>query len=113
MRVLAIYLVPMRNSPNRRKLRSTLGVNGQKDVQYSSRIASRIASTSKRIACAMSSISFTARLPGAQRNNAMVRELTSYGCPTRMRILGAKEPQIGLDLGEERLDFRNARSDPD
>ncbi|MHC2252758.1 hypothetical protein ACVILK_002450 [Bradyrhizobium embrapense] len=82
-------------------------------MQYSSRIASHIASTSKRIACAMSSISFTARLPGAEGNNAVVRELTSCGCPTRMRILGAKEPQIGLDLGEERLDFRNARSDPD
>ena len=69
-------------------------LNRHKDVQYSSRIASHIARQQQAHRLRHVINQLAARLPEAERNSEAVRELASYGCPTRMHVVRLLAPQL-------------------
>src|SRR5213075_2188912 len=62
-------------------------LNRHKDVQYSSRIASHIARQQQAHRLRHVINQLAARLPESERSSDAVRELASYGCPTRMHVV--------------------------
>jgi NTE family protein len=79
--------------------------NRHKDVQYSSRIASQIARQQQihRLRHVISQLA--ARLPEAERESAAVRELSSYGCQTRMHVVRLLAPQLDRENHTKDIDF--------
>ena len=47
-----------------------------------------------------------ARLPEAERSSAAARELTSYGCQTRMHVVRLLAPQFDRETHTKDIDFR-------
>jgi NTE family protein len=80
-------------------------LNRQKDVQYSSRIASHIARQQQahRLRHVISQLA--ARIPEADRNSEAVRELAGYGCPTRMHVVRLLAPQLDRENHTKDIDF--------
>ncbi len=80
-------------------------LNRQKDVQYSSRIASQIARQQQahRLRHVISELA--ARLPEEQRNSEEVRELAGYGCQTRMHVVRLLAPQLDMESHTKDIDF--------
>jgi NTE family protein len=80
-------------------------LNRHKDVQYSSRIASHIArqQQSHRLRHVINQLA--ARLPESERNSPAVRELASYGCPTRMHVVRLLAPQLDRETHTKDIDF--------
>jgi NTE family protein len=80
-------------------------LNRQKDVQYSSRIASHIARQEQvhRLRHVINQLA--ARLPEAERKNEAVRELTGYGCSTQMHIVRLLAPQLDRETHTKDVDF--------
>jgi NTE family protein len=80
-------------------------LNRQKDVQYSSRIASHIARQQQvhRLRHVINQLA--ARLPEAERNNEAVRELTGYGCSTQMHVVRLLAPQLDRETHTKDVDF--------
>ena len=80
-------------------------LNRQKDVQYSSRIASHIARQQQahRLRHVISQLA--ARLPEAERNSAAVRELAGYGCSTQMHVVRLLAPQLDRENHTKDIDF--------
>src|SRR5713226_7993033 len=80
-------------------------LNRHKDVQYSSRIASHIARQQQahRLRHVISQLA--ARLPESERNSEAVRELASYGCPTRMHVVRLLAPQLNREDHTKDIDF--------
>ena len=80
-------------------------LNRQKDVQYSSRIASHIARQQQahRLRHVISQLA--ARIPEAERNSAEVKELAGYGCPTRMHVVRLLAPQLDRENHTKDIDF--------
>jgi NTE family protein len=80
-------------------------LNRHKDVQYSSRIVSQIARQQQahRLRHVINQIA--ARLPEAERNSEAVRELTSYGCPTRMHVVQLLAPKLDQETHTKDIDF--------
>jgi NTE family protein len=80
-------------------------LNRHKDVQYSSRIASHITRQQEahRLRHVISQLA--ARLPEAERNSAAVRELSGYGCPTRMHVVRLLAPQLDRESHTRDIDF--------
>jgi NTE family protein len=80
-------------------------LNRQKDVQYSSRIASHIARQQQthRLRHVISQLA--ARLPESERNNEVVRELAGYGCQTRMHVVQLLAPQLNMESHTKDIDF--------
>lgn len=68
--------------------------NRHKDVQYSSRIASQIVRQQQIHRLRDVTNQLTARLPESERNSAAVKELSSYGCQTRMHVVRLLVPQL-------------------
>ena len=79
--------------------------NRQKDVQYSSRIASQIV-RQQQIHCLRHVINqLAAKLPDSERSSAAVRELASYGCQTRMHVVRLLAPQLDRETHTKDIDF--------
>jgi NTE family protein len=80
-------------------------LNRHKDVQYSSRIASQIARQQQAHRLRHVINQLAARLPESERGNPAVRELTSYGCPTRMHVVRLLAPQLDRESHTKDIDF--------
>jgi NTE family protein len=80
-------------------------LNRHKDVQYSSRIASHIARQQQAHRLRHVINQLAARLPEAERNSEAVRELASYGCPTRMHVVRLLAPQLTREDHTKDIDF--------
>jgi NTE family protein len=80
-------------------------LNRHKDVQYSSRIASHIARQQQAHRLRHVINQFAARLPESERNSPEVRELASYGCPTRMHVVRLLAPQLDRETHTKDIDF--------
>jgi len=80
-------------------------LNRHKDVQYSSRIASHIErqQQSHRLRHVINQL--VARLPEGDRKTDAVRELASYGCPTRMHVVRLLAPQLDCETHTKDIDF--------
>jgi len=80
-------------------------LNRQKDVQYSSRIASHIARQQQahRLRHVISQLA--ARLPETERSSDAVRELTGYGCSTQMHVVRLLAPQLDHENHTKDIDF--------
>ena len=77
----------------------------QKDVQYSSRIASQIARHEQAHRLRHVINQLAARLPDTERNTDAVRELTSYGCSTQMHVVQLQAPQLDHETHAKDIDF--------
>jgi NTE family protein len=77
----------------------------QKDVQYSSRIANHIARQrdTHRLRHVISELA--KHLPDDVRKSDMVRELASYGCPTRMHVVRLLAPRLDNESHLKDIDF--------
>jgi NTE family protein len=80
-------------------------LNRHKDVQYSSRIASQIARQQQAHRLRHVINQLAARLPEGERNDPAVRELASYGCPTRMHVVRLLAPQLDRETHTKDIDF--------
>ncbi|WP_027571125.1 patatin-like phospholipase family protein [Bradyrhizobium sp. WSM1743] len=80
-------------------------LNRHKDVQYSSRIASQIARQQQAHRLRHVINQLAARLPESERSDPAVRELTSYGCPTRMHVVRLLAPQLDRETHTKDIDF--------
>jgi NTE family protein len=80
-------------------------LNRQKDVQYSSRMASHIARQQQahRLRHVISQLA--ARLPEAERNSDLMRELAGYGCTTQMHVVRLLAPQLDRETHMKDIDF--------
>jgi len=80
-------------------------MNRQKDLQYSSRAGTHIARQRQihRLRHVISEL--TARLPDDVLQDNFVRELTSYGCPTRMHVVRLLAPQVRGEDHAKDIDF--------
>jgi NTE family protein len=80
----------------------------QKDVQYSSRIASQITLQQRahRLRHVISQL--VACLPEAERNCDAVRELAGYGCQTRMHVVELLAPQLDMESHTKDVDFSSS-----
>ena len=77
----------------------------QKDIQYSSRIATHIARQQQthRLRHVISEL--VAHLPEHERRNESVKELTAYGCPTRMHVVRLLAPMLERENHTKDMDF--------
>ena len=80
-------------------------LNRHKDVQYSSRIASQIVRQQQAHRLRHVINQLAARLPESERNSEAVRELMSYGCPTRMHVVRLLAPQLTREDHTKDIDF--------
>jgi NTE family protein len=80
-------------------------LNRHKDVQYSSRIASHIARQQQAHRLRHVINQLAARLPESERRDPAVRELASYGCPTRMHVVRLLAPQFDHETHTKDIDF--------
>jgi NTE family protein len=80
-------------------------LNRQKDVQYSSRIASQIVRQQQAHRLRHIIGELAARLPEAERNSEAVRELAGYGCKTRMHLVRLLAPQLDRETHTKDIDF--------
>lgn len=79
--------------------------NRHKDVQYSSRIASQIVRQQQihRLRHVINQLA--ERIPESDRNSAAVKELSSYGCQTRMHVVRLLAPQLDRETHTKDIDF--------
>jgi len=82
--------------------------NRQKDVQYSSRVASQIARQEQAHRLRHVINELAARLPEAEHDNPAVRELAGYGCQTRMHVVRLLAPQLDRETHTKDIDFSPA-----
>jgi len=80
-------------------------LNRQKEIQYSSRVASHIVRQRQlhRLRHVISELG--RRLPDDQRESPEVRELTQYGCLTRMHVVRLLAPRLDDDDHTKDIDF--------
>ncbi|MBR0774862.1 patatin-like phospholipase family protein [Bradyrhizobium diazoefficiens] len=83
-------------------------LNRHKDVQYSSRIASQIVRQQQAHRLRHIINQLAAHLPESERSEPAVRELTSYGCPTRMHVVRLLAPQLDRETHTKDIDFSPA-----
>ena len=83
-------------------------LNRQKDVQYSSRIASQITRHQQTHRLRHVINELAARLPDSERDRPEVRELMSYGCQTRMHVVQLLAPQLDREDHTKDVDFSPA-----
>src|SRR6185436_5751775 len=80
-------------------------LNRQKDIQYSSRVASHI-TRQRQLHHMRHIISDLAKLlPDDVRKAPAVRELTAYGCPTVMHVVRLLAPQLENENHTKDVDF--------
>jgi NTE family protein len=83
-------------------------LNRQKDVQYSSRIASHIARLEQAHRLRHVINQLAARIPEAERNSEAVRELAGFGCSTQMHVVLLQAPQLERENYTKDIDFSPA-----
>jgi NTE family protein len=83
--------------------------NRHKDVQYSGRIASQIVRRQQihRLRHVINQLA--ERIPESDRNSAAVKELSSYGCQTRMHVVRLLAPQLHRETHTKDIDFTPQR----
>jgi NTE family protein len=83
-------------------------LNRHKDVQYSSRISSHIVrqQQSHRLRHVINQLA--ARLPEDALSDPAIRELTGYGCQTRMHVVQLMAPQLADETHTKDIDFSAA-----
>src|SRR4029077_11930712 len=79
--------------------------NRQKDVQYSSRIASQIVRQQQIHRLRHVINQPVKHLPEAERNSPAARELACYGCQTRMHVVRLLAPQLDHETHTKDIDF--------
>jgi NTE family protein len=80
-------------------------LNRQKDIQYSSRVASHIL-RQRQMHHMRHIITRLARmLPDDARQSAEVRDLASYGCVTHMHVVRLLAPQLDMENHTKDIDF--------
>jgi NTE family protein len=77
----------------------------QKDIQYSSRIASHISRQQQTHRLRHIINRLAARLPEDARNSAEVRELAAYGCFTQMHVVRLLAPRLDNENHTKDVDF--------
>ena len=77
----------------------------QKDVQYASRIDSQIARQQQTHRLRHIINQLAARIPEAERDSETVRELTGYGCSTRMHVVRLLAPKLDRENHTKDIDF--------
>src|SRR5262245_22911573 len=75
----------------------------QKDIQYSSRVSSHISRQLQIHRLRHIIRQLVEFIPESERNSDSVRELASYGCPTRMHVVRLLAPR--LDNEDHRKDI--------
>ena len=80
-------------------------MNRQKDVQYSSRAASHIRRQRQLHRLRHVIAELAAYLPDDRRRDDRVRELASWGCPTRMHVLRLLAPALQHEDHSKDIDF--------
>ena len=80
-------------------------LNRQKDIQYSSRIATQIARQQQTHRLRHIINELAARLPESERSSQVVRELASYGCQTRMHVVRLQAPRLDRETHTKDIDF--------
>jgi NTE family protein len=80
-------------------------LNRHKDIQYSSRVTSHIARQQQTHRLRHVINQLAARLPAAERDDPAVRELTAYGCQTRMHVVRLLAPQLDRESHTKDIDF--------
>jgi NTE family protein len=80
----------------------------QKDIQYSSRVANHIARQLQTHRLRHVIKQLAAHIPEAARNSEAVRELTSYGCLTRMHVVRLLAPRVDNEDHTKDVDFSPA-----
>ena len=100
-----IFAVHMWNSTGTEPETMADVFNRQKDIQYSSRIATHIArhQQTHRLRHVLSEL--VAQLPDYERRNETVRELAVYGCPTRMHVVRLLAPMLERENHTKDIDF--------
>jgi NTE family protein len=79
--------------------------NRQKDIQYSSRIATQITRLQQAHRLRHIINELAARLPESERSSKAVRELASYGCQTRMHVVRLLAPRLDRETHTKDIDF--------
>jgi NTE family protein len=100
-----IFTVHMWNPSGTEPTTMAQVLHRQKDVQYSSRIASQIARQQQAHRLRHVINQLAARLPEAERNSEAVRELTSYGCSTQMHVVQLQAPALDRESHTKDIDF--------
>jgi len=77
----------------------------QKDIQYSSRVASHIARQQQLHRMRHVIDDLAKLLPESMRNSQQARALTSYGCPTTMHVVRLLAPQLDNENHTKDVDF--------
>lgn len=80
-------------------------LNRQKDIQYSSRVASHILRQRQLHRLRHIINDLAQLLPDDVRRRPEVRELTAYGCPTTMHVVRLLAPQIENENHTKDVDF--------
>jgi NTE family protein len=83
-------------------------LNRQKDIQYSSRAISHVRRQKQIHRLRHIIAELTARLPEADRENDVVREMAAYGCLTHMHIVRLVAPPLAGDDHTKDMDFSRA-----
>jgi NTE family protein len=100
-----IFTVHMWNPSGAEPVTMAQVLHRQKDVQYSSRIVSQIARQQQAHRLRHVINQLAARLPEAERNSEVVRELTSYGCSTQMHVVQLQAPALDRESHIKDIDF--------
>jgi NTE family protein len=77
----------------------------QKDIQYSSRITTHITRQQQLHRMRHIIRALADKLPEDMRNSPEVRELASYGCPTRMHVMRLLAPRLDAESHIKDIDF--------
>ena len=81
----------------------------QKDIQYSSRVASHITRQQQVHKLRHVISELVKPIPDADRNSAAIRELAGYGCLTRMHVVRLLAPPLDHEDHTKDIDFDAAR----
>jgi NTE family protein len=80
-------------------------LNRQKDIQYSSRVATHISRQLQTHRLRHIIRQLVERLPEADRNSEAGRELASHGCLTRMHVVRLLAPRLDNEDHRKDIDF--------
>jgi NTE family protein len=80
----------------------------QKDIQYASRAKSHVARQQQIHRLRHIINGLAARLPPAEREDPMVREIAAYGCKTTMHLVNLLAPRLDGEDHTKDIDFANS-----
>lgn len=77
----------------------------QKDIQFSSRVAGHISQQAQLHRLRHIIKEMSDRLPAKERDDARVKEMASWGCPTRMHVVRLVSPRLPTEDHTKDVDF--------